>query len=153
MEQPRSAESLYEIDFAEWIEQQVGSLRARRFDELDLLNLIEELEGLAGNLKRELRSRIRSIEMHLLKLRYQPERRSRSWLSTIVEQRSEIEDLLKASPSLRRLVPNYVTDVYPGARKRAAIETKIPEKQFPAENPFSVDDVFTDESDFKSSED
>ena len=38
---------LYEEDFPLWAERQGALLRARRFEELDLDNLIEEVEALA----------------------------------------------------------------------------------------------------------
>ena len=44
--QTKSAE-LYEADFYVWAEEQAALLRARRFDALDLENLIEEVQGLA----------------------------------------------------------------------------------------------------------
>lgn len=37
--------SLYDMDFAAWIEQQVVLLRSGQTAELDVPNLIEELEG------------------------------------------------------------------------------------------------------------
>ena len=45
-------------------------LRERRFDELDLANLIEEVEDLGGALERSVRSRARTIMEHLLKLQH-----------------------------------------------------------------------------------
>ena len=38
--------SLYERDFCLWLEQQAALLRADRFDELDLANLIDEIEAM-----------------------------------------------------------------------------------------------------------
>ena len=38
---------LYDNDFALWAERQAALLRARRFDELDLDHLIEEVEDLS----------------------------------------------------------------------------------------------------------
>jgi hypothetical protein len=42
----RPPKDLYEEDFYVWAEQQAAVLRAGRFDELDLANLIEEVEAL-----------------------------------------------------------------------------------------------------------
>ena len=41
------AHTLYEEDFPLWAERQAALLRAGRFDELDLENLIEEVEDLS----------------------------------------------------------------------------------------------------------
>lgn len=38
--------TLYKIDPNQWLEETIKRLKANRFDELDLENLIEELEAL-----------------------------------------------------------------------------------------------------------
>ncbi|HZV64171.1 MAG TPA: DUF29 domain-containing protein, partial [Telluria sp.] len=70
----------YEQDLALWYDRQIALLRARRFDELDVENLIQELEYFVGKDRRELASRLRVLLMHLLKCQLQPQRVSRSWL-------------------------------------------------------------------------
>ncbi len=69
---PPAAKDLYEEDFYVWAERQAALLRARRFEDLDLDNLIEEVADLGGALKRSVRSRIRTIMEHLLKLQHSP---------------------------------------------------------------------------------
>ncbi len=41
--------TLYEIDDSLWLEETIELLKAKRFDALDLENLIEELEDLGNN--------------------------------------------------------------------------------------------------------
>ena len=94
-------ETLYDRDLLAWAEQQAAQLRAGQLDQVDMEHLIEEIEAMAGNLRRELKSRLRVLLAHLLKWQFQPRRRSRSWAATIAEQRAQIEDLLEESPSLR----------------------------------------------------
>ena len=65
----RSSE-LYEQDLYAWAEAQADLLRRRRFAELDLEHVIEEIEDVGGSLYREVRSRIRTIMEHLLKLEH-----------------------------------------------------------------------------------
>jgi hypothetical protein len=45
-----TAKNLYDEDFFVWSQKQAELLRDHRFDELDLANLIEEVEDLAGSL-------------------------------------------------------------------------------------------------------
>lgn len=132
---------LYEADFALWIDQQVELLRARKFEQLDLDNLIEEIECMGGNLARELRSRIETIIMHLLKCQYQPGQKSGSWLGTLREQRSSIEGLLEDNPSLRRLVDEAVAKRFGAAVARAADETGLERKNFPPRCPYTAENV------------
>ncbi len=41
--------SLYERDFYEWTEETLAKLRARDFENVDIENLIEEIEGLGAS--------------------------------------------------------------------------------------------------------
>jgi hypothetical protein len=140
MNEATAAESLYERDFAAWLDEQAALLRSRRWTELDLPNLIEEVEDLAGNLRRELRSRLSVVLVHLLKLR-QPERRSGSWLASVYEQRARLDGLFEQSPSLRRLVQSGVEREYGPARRIAAAETGLWVQRFPERCPFTIADV------------
>jgi Domain of unknown function DUF29 len=60
---------------------------------------------------------------------------------SILEQREQIEDFLKASPSLSRTLDTVVKDVYPRARRRAAVETGLLVDTFPADCPWPVAQV------------
>ena len=75
----------YENDFLLWIEQQVELLRTRKFEQLDLNNIIEEMESVGKSLRRALGSRLKVLLMHLLQCEYQPDKISGSWLGTIAE--------------------------------------------------------------------
>jgi hypothetical protein len=79
--------TLYDEDLLAWAEQQVAHLRARQLDRLDVQHLIDELEAMAGKLRRELKNSLRILLATLLKWQMQPKRRSRSWAATIAEQR------------------------------------------------------------------
>jgi hypothetical protein len=132
----------YEQDLALWYARQAELLRDRRFDELDVKNLIEELEAAVGSLRRELSSRIEVLLIHLLKCAFQRHRLSRSWLSTLDEQRSQIAKLLEENPSLRPGVMFVAAKVYPLAVRRAATQTGLPRSTFPQAIPYSKDQLF-----------
>ena len=135
----------YEEDFVLWIEHQVQLLRERKFDLLDMDNLLEELDSMGRNLRRELQSRLIVLIMHLLKCQAQPHRISRGWLGTIGEQRTEILLLLEQSPSLRRQLSLYMNHAFNKALKRASRESRLPLSSFPATNPFSESELLDDE--------
>jgi hypothetical protein len=112
------AKDLYDEDFYVWAGSQAQLLRDRRFDELDLENLIEEVADLGGALKRSVRSRGRTIMEHLLKLQHSPAREPRlGWRETIRTQRSEL--LGDLTPSLRRALADELSDLYDRARHDA----------------------------------
>jgi sugar-specific transcriptional regulator TrmB len=135
----------YDTDLLLWTNKQVELLRAQKFDQLDLENLIEELEGYMRKEKREVDSRLRVLQKHLLKYKYQPQRISRSWISTINEQRSEIELVLSDMPSLRPAIEDYVAKSYPKAVKETQRETRLPPSTFPAANPFTVQQILDED--------
>lgn len=129
--------SLYERDFYSWALEQACRLRAGRLDELDLENLAEEIEGLARAEARELRSRYATLLAHLLKWEFQPERRSHSWVGTIVRERGEIEELLDENPGLKPRRAALFAKAYRRARADAAAETNLPLDRFPAACPYA----------------
>jgi Domain of unknown function DUF29 len=109
---------LYEEDFYVWTQRQAELLRARRYDELDLEHLIEEVEDLGGALKRSVRSRVRTIIEHLLKLQHSPAVDPRpGWRDTVRTQRDDLVDDL--TPSLRRELQGELEELYARARQRA----------------------------------
>jgi hypothetical protein len=138
---------LYDADLLAWLEQQAGYLRAGQLDRLDVAHLIEELESMGGSQRRELKSRLEILLMHMLKRDAQPRRRSRSWQSTIVEQRARIADLLEQSPSLRNGMEEVARQAFAVAVKRAAIETGLKRSAFPAALPYGVAAILEDEPD------
>src|SRR5713226_718431 len=97
---PRTA-SLYDQDFAVWTSETARLLRAGRFDEVDIEHVAEEIEDMGKRDKRELHSRLTVLLLHLLKWKWQPEKQTRGWQSTLLTQRAELGRLLEDSPSLR----------------------------------------------------
>jgi hypothetical protein len=126
-----SQTDLYESDLYAWTQENAAHVRAGRLDELDYEHLAEELEELMGNNRR-----LRVLLAHLLKWRFQPERRSSSWAGTLRSQRDDIGRLLKQSPSLRRLVPEEMREAYAAAVELAAVETGLARRTFPQCCPF-----------------
>lgn len=133
--------SLYDEDFAVWTSETARLLRERRFEEVDIEHAAEEIEDMGKRDKRELYGRLAVLIVHLLKWKWQPERKSESWRSTIATQRLEIQLILDDSPSLRRGTPPAVSRVYARAVKAAISETGLPAATFPRDCPFSPDQI------------
>jgi hypothetical protein len=109
---------LYEQDFYAWAKAQADLLRAGRYADLDLEHLIDEVDDLGESLRRSVRSRIRTLIEHLLKLEHSPARDPRSgWYDTVLTQRSDLLDELTAS--IRREVEPTLPDLYERARQNA----------------------------------
>ena len=136
-----STPSLYDEDFAHWVEQQVRLLKAGDAAALDVANLVEELEGLTKRDLRALGSQLKRIMLHMLKQRHQPHMDSRSSAVSIDDGRDEIADILEQSPSLRRHLGDLMAKNYPRAVRDAAGETDLPLRTFPKQPPFSLAEV------------
>ena len=118
-------QTLYEQDFYSWIQHHVALLKDSRFNEIDVDNLIEELEGMAKKDERELISRLIILIAHLLKWQYQADRQSNSGLSSIIEQRAQVLFLLEDVPGLRNKMSDAMLRAYPKALEVAVKETGL----------------------------
>ena len=134
---------LYDEDFYAWTAEQARLLRAGHLSALDAANLAEEIESMGRSDRRELHSRLVVLAMHLLKWRFQPSARSRSWSATIDEQRLQVAQVFTESPSLRPLAAGMLAQAYAIARARAIAETGLAEDAFPPNCPFPLDDILS----------
>jgi hypothetical protein len=116
----------YETDLYAWTQAQAAALRAKEWERMDLANLAEEIESLGSEQAHAVESHLAILLMHLLKWRYQPARRSRSWRLSIRNARIEIRKRLRRSPSLRPELPTILLDAYADARKLAMDDTGLP---------------------------
>jgi len=128
----------YGSDFYAWTLQSADLLRQKKFSELDIEHLAEEIEDIGRSNRRELLNRFAVLLAHLLKWRFQIERRGNSWKYTIEEQRSELLSLLQESPSLKNELASKKDQVYRSAVRRAATETGLDKERFPDDCPFTL---------------
>lgn len=137
---PKGLATLYELDETAWLDQMAELVAQRRYDELDSVNLSEYLQDMARRDRREVLSRLVVLLTHILKWEGQPEQRSNSWRSTIVEQRRELNELLE-SGTLRRHAADVLDKAYRQARVQAAADTGLEEATFPIELGMTLDEV------------
>lgn len=135
----------YDEDFFAWTQEQAALLRTRRFSSIDIENIAEELESLGRSEKKEIRSRMTVLLTHLLKWGYQASKRSNSWRATLASQRKELRRELTDSPSLRSYPATVLSDLYETARLDASGETGLPLETFPAECPFTIEQILDPE--------
>ena len=117
--------TLYETDFVEWAERTAELLRQRRFEDVDLEHLIEEVMDLGLRDERAARSQMRRLLLHLIEVRIQPERAGTSWRRSVVGARGEIEDLIDDSPGIRRHLEQALQEIYRRAVRQALDETNL----------------------------
>ena len=134
---------LYADNFAAWLERQAQLLRARRFEELDLDNLIEEVESIR-------RAEVRSVEHHarvviaqLLQLAHSTLGDPRPcWKATADSHRDELATRL--TPTLRKELETRIEKIH--ARGRAIAATVLEsegtdEKWLPLKCPYTLAEI------------
>jgi Domain of unknown function DUF29 len=135
----------YLVDFSSWINQTAQLLRERRWHEVDVPHLIEEVEDLGKSERRGIASQLTHLLLHLLKWHYQPQRRSDCWLDSITDARTQIELAIEDSPSLRSYPAEQLKESYQRACRQAAKQTNMEISMFPDEYPYPLELVLAED--------
>jgi hypothetical protein len=139
---------LYRKDFYVWALEQADRLRAKRFDALDLDNLIEEVEGLADVKRSAVLNNARVIMEHLLKLQHSPATDPRKgWRASTVEHRARLE--VELTPRLRQILDEERPRIYGIARRAAEVALRDHGEQaaadaLPTTCPYTLDQITGD---------
>ena len=137
----------YEDDFYAWTQYQAEVLRSmpapdNRFDRE---HIAEEIEDLGKSERDAVRSQIRRIFEHFLKLAYSRAEPPRlSWIETIDDARETLSDKLTAT--LRHDVEAGLEGLYAEGRRRAVRGLtrhgeEAAAEQLPTARPWSLDDI------------
>lgn len=125
---------LYEEDHSAWLEYSI-----RQTKDIGLLEIADQLEELARSERRELKSWFIVLIHHMLKWKYQPKKRSKSWRVSIRNSRDQIGLMLQESPSLKPKAHSFAIEAYPISVRRAKDDTRL--DNFPSDLEFSLDDL------------
>lgn len=135
----------YEDDFYAWTQHQAAVLRSLAVadNRFDREHVAEEIEDLGKSERDAVRSRIRRIIEHLLKLAHSPaELPQFDWMATIAEARSVLWD--KMSPTLRRDAEAELEHLYRAGRRQAELAMQgyaehAAADLLPAQCPYSLE--------------
>ena len=128
---------LYLRDETAWLDLMAEMARDGRVTDLDLQSLAEYLSDMAIRDRREVESRFVALLAHRLKWDYQPLKRSRSWLLTMLHQRQEL-NRFAASGVLRNHAEFALPKTYIHAVEQAALEMDLRIKTFPTICPYTI---------------
>jgi hypothetical protein len=134
----------YTEDYAGWVEDTACAIEQGRFSEIDRSALADEVRDLGKTERRELESALEVLLTQMLKARYQPQKKTRSWELTMRVQRKHIGKFLRRSPSLQPELPELIQDAYDTARLKAADETGMETDVFPEACEWTVAEVLAD---------
>jgi uncharacterized protein DUF29 len=141
----------YEDDFYAWTQYQAEVLRTlkTRDNRFDREHLAEEVEDLGNSHRDAVRSQVRRILLHFLKLAHSPARDPRSdWMDSVDDARAEIED--KLTSTLRHDIEDVLPRLYANARKRVVRDlAKYDEggaaRSVPTECPYTIDEILAED--------
>jgi RNase P protein component len=141
----------YDDDFYAWTQYQAEVLRSmpttdNRFDRK---HVAEEIEDLGKSERDAVRSQVRRILEHLLKLAHSSAKDPRSdWVVSVASARAELDDKLTAT--LRQDLEAELPRLYRRARKIAGLalashgESNVA-AAFPSTCPYSIDQILDDD--------
>ena len=145
-------DELYESDFYVWTKRQAEALRrlaaTRPSIDLDFPHLIEEVEDLGTSQRDAVRSHLRRVIEHCLKLEHSSATDPRGgWYDTILDARAELDD--KLSPSLHGDLEQHLPRLWSQARSKADNGLRRygePDAAdlLPAACPYNLDDLLSD---------
>ena len=141
----------YDDDFYAWTQHQAEVLRTMPVSDnrFDREHVAEEIEDLGKSERDAVRSQIRRVIEHFLKLAYSPAQAPRfDWMHSISDARTALED--KMSPALPRDVEAALERLYAGACRGAALALRTYGEEeaaqgFPGKCPYSLDEICQDD--------
>jgi hypothetical protein len=146
-------DDLYYRDWYRWAREQAGGLRRlaeERIDtDIELERVAEDLDEMADGKLEALRSQLRRVLVHLLKLEHSPATDPRrQWRRSVREARAQVDDRLTSTleSELRAELPR----IYRKARKLAAAEMSdygehAAASGLPADCPYAFEDILSED--------
>ena len=137
----------YDDDFFAWTQHQAMVLRTMEVadNRFDRENVAEEIEDLGKSERDAVRSQIRRIIEHLLKLAYSPAQQPRfDWMASIAEARAALGD--KISVTLRQDAEAVLPKLYRDGRRQAELSLRgygedRAAEALPQSCPYSLDEI------------
>ena len=147
-ESQQKQKQLYETDYHLWVMETVKQLQNGDFEAVDWENLIDEVSDLSRREKKKLKSLLRNLWEHLLKLKYwrtELERNQSHWKGEIRNFRKQIRDELEDSPSLKNYLNEISRECYEDAKEIVSDKSQLSLETFPQE-PIALLDQVLDEN-------
>jgi hypothetical protein len=132
---------LYEIDELEWLRETIELLREKRFHDLDIEHLMEELDDMGNEKKRGVESLLEQVIRHLLLLQYwttQKEMNGTHWRGEVYTFRVQLKR--KLTTNLRNHLASELDNLYQDGLGFVRIKTDY-QIEFPSQCPYSLDQL------------
>ncbi|MFM7908645.1 MAG: DUF29 domain-containing protein [Microcystis sp.] len=133
--------TLYEIDDSLWLEETIELLKNKRYEALDLENLIEELEDLGNEKKFRVASFLQQIIRHALLLQFWTREREYNqahWQAEIISFQYHLKRYL--TTNLRKYLEQEFEQIYFESRQYVRKKTDN-QVNFPDICPYSLEEL------------
>ncbi|GAO97498.1 hypothetical protein Cva_00130 [Caedimonas varicaedens] len=134
--------SRYETDYYGWVKEQAELLATKRFEELDLPMLEEEILSLAWNQKKYVEYHLKSLIFYLLLWQFQPYWRGREWKGAMSLLRLDLQHELEDNKTLKDNIQDSIKDCYRTSLYRA--QRAMGHEDLPAQCPYTFDQIMND---------
>lgn len=130
--------TLYETDLVEWSKKQARLLRERKFELVDLDNLIEEIEDVARRHKDIIEGHLENLLILMLTVKFKPQKQTKSWDRSVLTCQVEIHKWIEREPSVHRHALSSFNFCYKFARIKTSILHQIPLSTIPEQCPEDI---------------
>ncbi len=131
----------YETDFVQWLDDQANLLLKGKYEQLDIINLVEEIEALGISEVREAFNLLKQIIAHKLKLEYSQLIYPRKhWQDEIDEFYEQLELVL--TKTVRNKLD--LDKIYKAAKKKVLKQYDV---NLPEQCPYSWDELLAELND------
>ncbi len=137
----RSRTPAKDADIYSWAVRQAELLRAGRLSDIDPAAIAQEFDDVGEEQYDKLESALRILMLHLLKWDHQPDMRTRSWTTSVREQRRRVLRQLRKNPGLKSRLDEALVDAYEDAGGEASGEAGLLVNAFPALRPWEFQEL------------
>src|SRR5438093_41723 len=120
-----------ESDYYSWTMQSASRLRT-----MGLYEEAEELEEMGRSEAAKLEHQLTRLIAHLLKWKFQPQKRSHSWEASILDSVHRARRHLSKNPGLKSELDELLQAAHESASYRASTEADLPVKTFKLGQPW-----------------
>lgn len=128
-------------DRHEWLVAQADALARNDWSSIDVTALADLVGEVRAREEVDIERRLEVILRRLLKWQFRPQHRSLSSIGVVTAERARLLSRFQAAPSLKCLASDRFAAIYEVAVQALGDETGLARDAFPADCPFSLDEL------------
>lgn len=134
-------DSLYKKDFIKWIEQQAEYLKNKEWDKLEVEKVADEFESIKFTFSSRVEENLANILYYLLRRDFAQQNLSQYHENIVRFARTEIELILRESPSFHDELKETFEDAYNQAKINVCMEMDWDIEKLPEICPWKIQEL------------